>query len=162
MIAVSRVSVYAFASFSAFATEPVTVSAPSRVSKRPSNAVSALALVDASVDTIPSAYVFASASAWSAYAFAAAALTTSFASADAIASACALATDPVPEPSIVSKRPPNAVSAEARVVISVPSAESLVVSTELTNVTISANVSLSALDADKIASMRPFCTSEYD
>ena len=104
VIAVSRVSVYAFASASALATEPVTVSAPSRVSKRPPSAVSALALVVASVETIPSAYVFASASAWSAYALAStsawsafvvasvaavAALVTSFASAAAIASSSA-------------------------------------------------------------------------
>ena len=130
MIAVSRVSVYAFASTSAV-----------------------------------SAYAFASTSAWSALVVAsnaaAVARTTSFASADAIASACAFATEPVPVPSTVSKRPLSAVSADVRLAISPASTESFVASTELTSATTSANVSVSAVDADRIASIRDFCTSEY-
>ena len=67
----------------------------------------------------------------------------------------------MPVPSTVSKRPLSAVSADVRLAISPASTESFVASTELTSATTSANVSVSAVDADRIASIRDFCTSEY-
>ena len=55
----------------------------------------------------------------------------------------------------------SAVSAFVRAEISAARPLSFVVSTEFTSETISANVSASDVDADIIASIRPFCVSEY-